>query len=196
MVWVRLQAPGRGSGLLQEVVSLAVEEVGGTSGQEGLAERWATHGARLGASLMSQAPTSNSTITSDVTQTERARVIKETNTRVAYARVVDPQPQGRWAKSGQSQDPATWYPHLPSNNPWSSDPVPNEEPLGYCIDQMDPIGDTFEVNPPSIAMPCAPLMAADPITARGQPTATDSGPEASSPMVSGSSPSFLRRRFT
>jgi hypothetical protein len=28
------------------------------------------------------------------------------------------------------------YPPLPENNPWRSDPVPNEPPLGYCIDAM------------------------------------------------------------
>src|SRR6516165_12462708 len=32
-------------------------------------------------------------------------------------------------------------PALPSNSPWhGADPVPDEPPLGYRIDQMDPVG--------------------------------------------------------
>jgi hypothetical protein len=99
---------------------------------------------------VSQAPTSNTTITSDSTQSEKARVIKETNTRVAYARVVDPQPQGRWAKSAQSSSPATWYPPLPENNPWAADPVGPEPPLGVSVDELIPCGDLVE--PVEIAM--------------------------------------------
>jgi hypothetical protein len=33
-------------------------------------------------------------------------------------------------------EPVVKYPQLPENNPWRSDPVPDEPPLGYRIDAM------------------------------------------------------------
>jgi hypothetical protein len=37
------------------------------------------------------------------------------------------------------------YPQQPKGSPWHSEPVPNEAPLGFAIDQMEPVGEKFEV---------------------------------------------------
>ena len=41
---------------------------------------------------------------------------------------------------------ATRYPKQPANSPWSGDPVPNEPSLGYVINDMETIGEKFEVE--------------------------------------------------
>jgi hypothetical protein len=57
---------------------------------------------------------------------------------------------GRFANARGNQqivgvDGPPCYPQLPSG-PWSgSDPVPDEAPLGFAIDQMTPVGEAHEV---------------------------------------------------
>ena len=51
---------------------------------------------------------------------------------------------GRWAKprpmmSGQ-------VPMQPEGSPWSYDPVGPEPPLGYSVDEMEPVGSPHEVE--------------------------------------------------
>jgi hypothetical protein len=54
-------------------------------------------------------------------------------------------PKGRFTAEahssivGQSADP---WPKMPEGNPWAHDPVPKEEPLGFCIDDMRPLEQT------------------------------------------------------
>src|SRR6516164_1669285 len=51
-------------------------------------------------------------------------------------------PKGRFTAEahssivGQSADP---WPKMPEGNPWAHDPVPKEEPLGFRIDEMEPL---------------------------------------------------------
>jgi hypothetical protein len=51
------------------------------------------------------------------------------------------------------------YPTQPSTSPWSHDPVPNESPLGYAIDEMEPLGGSAEMAP---ARPAVEDVEADP----------------------------------
>jgi hypothetical protein len=37
-------------------------------------------------------------------------------------------------------------PALPVSSPWSHDPVPNEAPLGFCIDAIEPVGTAKEIE--------------------------------------------------
>jgi hypothetical protein len=47
-------------------------------------------------------------------------------------------------------------PKLPSSSPWSSDPVPNEEPLGFSVDQLEPTGTNAEIEQSvQPRLPCA-----------------------------------------
>jgi hypothetical protein len=57
------------------------------------------------------------------------------------------------------------YPALPANNPWSSNVVPDEEPLGYSVNDMPPVGgppetghypSAADIEPPSDAPSRAP----------------------------------------
>lgn len=49
---------------------------------------------------------------------------------------------GRFAKVKYvtGSEPASQYPRLPASSPWASDPIPPEEPLGFAIDAMEPVG--------------------------------------------------------
>jgi hypothetical protein len=38
------------------------------------------------------------------------------------------------------------YPKLPSSSPWSADPVPPEEPLGFEINALEPVGTAAEIE--------------------------------------------------
>jgi len=58
--------------------------------------------------------------------------------------------QGRFAASNTAQvagtTPSTSYPRLPANSPWASpDPVPVEPPTGCRVDEMDAVGEPFEI---------------------------------------------------
>jgi hypothetical protein len=43
------------------------------------------------------------------------------------------------------------YPNLPEGNPWSSDPVPPEEPLGWSVEAQEPTGEPFEIAASELA---------------------------------------------
>jgi hypothetical protein len=53
---------------------------------------------------------------------------------------------GRFAKPENSKSPLPVYPRLPESSPWHHDPVPPEEPLGYSVDAMEPVGSQQEVQ--------------------------------------------------
>jgi hypothetical protein len=55
---------------------------------------------------------------------------------------------GRYAASGSKATvvgaaPIS-YPTQPSTSPWHRDPVPDEGPLGYCVDEQEPVGELHE----------------------------------------------------
>jgi hypothetical protein len=41
------------------------------------------------------------------------------------------------------------YPNQPPGSPWHSDPCPPEPPLGYSVEEQEPVGEVFERQPPS-----------------------------------------------
>ena len=41
------------------------------------------------------------------------------------------------------------YPAQPATSLWHSEPVPTEPPLGYRIDEMEPVGEVHERGAPS-----------------------------------------------
>jgi hypothetical protein len=61
---------------------------------------------------------------------------------------VDQELGGRFAKESRvsGAEPNVRYPRLPSSSPWASDPVPPEEPLGFEIDAMEPVGNPGEIE--------------------------------------------------
>jgi hypothetical protein len=38
------------------------------------------------------------------------------------------------------------YPVLPASSPWANDPLPASEPLGFAIDEMEPVGTAQEIE--------------------------------------------------
>ena len=77
-------------------------------------------------------------------QKEREQFVKDT----FHSRTHD-ESGGRWQKQVPTQvngtNPATLYPKLPSNSPWSGDPVPPEEPLGIDVTESPIVGEPHEV---------------------------------------------------
>ena len=57
---------------------------------------------------------------------------------------------GRYAKltptNVTGSTPAPSYPKQPANSPWSFDPVPATEPLGFSVDAMEPVGTSVEIE--------------------------------------------------
>ena len=41
---------------------------------------------------------------------------------------------------------APQYPRQPVDSAFANDPVPDEPPLGYAIDEQEPVGETFEIE--------------------------------------------------
>jgi hypothetical protein len=68
--------------------------------------------------------------------------------RAAYSDVVDlyddTRPHGRFAVG--ARQPITEYPRQPEGSPWHHDPLGPEPPLGYSVDQMEPVGSPAEVE--------------------------------------------------
>jgi hypothetical protein len=100
---------------------------------------------------MSQAPTSNTPLSQEASREEKAAILKveadrAINTLRAMSSVLDPPAGGRFAKPSPPVDPAKLYAPLPASSPWHSDPVPNEEPLGFSVEDMPVMGEPFEVE--------------------------------------------------
>jgi hypothetical protein len=163
------------------------------------------------------APTNKQPFNSPASQAERASILKEQarslqeertkNTRVAYNQVVDPSAGGRFAKPSQSPDPAKLYPAQPPHSPWHHDPVPDEEPLGFSVEDMLPVGEPHEISaaaPPAVVSPVVRQdRGADPdLLPSGSANSAGSSSSAATSfptrdvVVGGAGPpSFKRRRF-
>lgn len=91
------------------------------------------------------------------TQRERAEIVKnerklrrgdrEASTYHAQAMAGLDEPGGRFAQARHvtGSAPSVEYPKLPGNSPWSGDPVPPEEPLGYSVNDLEPTGEAHEL---------------------------------------------------
>jgi DNA-binding transcriptional MerR regulator len=70
------------------------------------------------------------------------------------AQGIDDEMGGRFAKVHTTTvvgSSSVSYPAQPSTSPWHRDPVPDEPPLGYSVDAVEPVGEIHERGPPSIA---------------------------------------------
>jgi hypothetical protein len=74
---------------------------------------------------------------------------KHASTYAAFAQAEADQPRGRFSAIDKNEvigsAPVPQYPPLPQNSPWSNDPVPSEEPLGYSVHEHPVVGEAFEI---------------------------------------------------
>jgi hypothetical protein len=104
----------------------------------------------------------------DITQQEKREVLRNdqrvregaTYHSVAQASI-DDERGGRYAISDTEQtiigSSPIAYPQQPATSPWHRDPVPDEPPLGYEIDAMEPVGEIHETLPPATAEQIKPF---------------------------------------
>jgi hypothetical protein len=77
------------------------------------------------------------------------RKVREATTYHSVAQAsVDDERGGRYATEGSKQtvvgSSPIAYPRQPENSPWHHDPCPPEPPLGYSVDEQEPVGEVFE----------------------------------------------------
>jgi len=86
----------------------------------------------------------------EISQAERRRIMGEDRRAKTYfgqAQHADDDLGGRYAKvhsttfTGSSP---TMYPAQPPTSPWHHDPCPPEPPLGYSVEEMEPVGEPHE----------------------------------------------------
>ncbi len=81
-------------------------------------------------------------MTNEITQDEKLKVLKNDT---LLRRTANAEPGlGQPNVIGSRVLPE--YPGLPSNSPWASDPVPPEPPLGFAIDEQEPVGTSAEIK--------------------------------------------------
>ena len=93
----------------------------------------------------------------EISQTEKRRIMIEERRAKTYhghAMDADLEMGGRYAKVHSTtvvgSSPVS-YPAQPPTSPWHHDPCPPEPPLGYSVDDVEPVGEVHERGPPSIA---------------------------------------------
>src|SRR5262249_13627556 len=91
----------------------------------------------------------------EISQAERREIMAEDRRAKTYfgqAQHADDELGGRYAKVRSTtvvgSSPSS-YPAQPPTSPWHRDPVPDEPPLGYSVDAVEPVGEMFERGPPS-----------------------------------------------
>jgi hypothetical protein len=89
----------------------------------------------------------------DSSQAERRAILRnerEVGTYHAFAAGEAGVVGGRFAARERSAvtgaTPAPQYPTLPVNSPWATEPVGQERPLGFSVDEMIPAGEPHEVT--------------------------------------------------
>ena len=97
----------------------------------------------------------------EISQREKRRIlIEERRMRTYHGHAqasIDEDRGGRFAYSGSpttvTGSSPIQYPAQPAHSPWHHDPCPPEPPLGFSVDEMEPVGEPFERGPPSTAAP-------------------------------------------
>src|SRR5262245_14630093 len=93
----------------------------------------------------------------DIPQSERRRILAEERRLRTYhghgQSAVDEDRGGRFAFSGSpttvtGSSPIS-YPAQPENSPWRRDACPLEPPLGFSVDEMEPVGELHERTAPA-----------------------------------------------
>jgi hypothetical protein len=97
---------------------------------------------------------SNQPFNNEATPDERLQVHKDTMPKTTFASFAEAfadedrggrfKPETRTHVIGSAPIPK--YPELPASSPSHHDPVPDERPLGYSIDEMQPLGTEAEVQ--------------------------------------------------
>ena len=90
----------------------------------------------------------------DIPQSEKRRILAEERrmkTLMGQAQAsLDDLAGGRFAHLNKAvitgSTPFTPYPKMPEGNPWRCDPVPNEEPLGWSVEDQPPTGEFHELE--------------------------------------------------
>jgi hypothetical protein len=89
----------------------------------------------------------------EISQSEKRRILAEDrkarSTYFQHAQsVIDEDRGGRFSAAGSSPKvvgaSSISYPAQPEGSPWRSDPVPAEMPLGYSVDEQEPVGELHE----------------------------------------------------
>jgi hypothetical protein len=85
----------------------------------------------------------------EATQSEKRAILKNDS----YFARQQSQPDdagGRYAKIRPSNvtgsAPSQQIPKQPENSPWASDPLGPEPPLGFSVDEMNPVGELHEIE--------------------------------------------------
>jgi hypothetical protein len=93
---------------------------------------------------MSHAPTPSVPYSQQATYEEKASVLRnerrQATTLAQLKAVFDHAPGGRFHQPERPPDPTNLYPKLPTNSPWSGDPVSPEEPLGFSVEEVPNCG--------------------------------------------------------
>src|SRR5262249_6881949 len=91
----------------------------------------------------------------DIPQSVRRRIMAEERrlkTYIGHALDAELEMGGRFAKvhttTVTGSSPIS-YPTQPTHSPWHSNPYPEEPPLGFSVEEMEPVGEPFERDPPS-----------------------------------------------
>jgi hypothetical protein len=89
----------------------------------------------------------------EISQAERRRIMAEARRGLTYMgraiATADEDRGGRFAVEGKSTITGSApisYPQMPEGNPWRSDPVPAEPPLGYSVEDQEPVGELHEIE--------------------------------------------------
>jgi hypothetical protein len=89
----------------------------------------------------------------EISQSEKRRILAEDrkarSTYFQHAQsVIDEDRGGRFSAVGSSPKvvgtSSISYPQQPEGSPWRCDPVPPEMPLGYSVNEQEPVGDIHE----------------------------------------------------
>jgi hypothetical protein len=119
-------------------------------------------------------PTSEAIMAEESSQSEKRRVLandqsvrdqRQASTYHAFGMIDADEPRGRFQNMSGTMTvigatPVPQYPRLPESSPWHSDPVPNEEPLGFRVDEMplleDPMAELAAVGTGGAGAPSMP----------------------------------------
>ena len=90
----------------------------------------------------------------EISQAERRRIMADERRGRTYhgvaASSVDDERGGRYGASGSKQtvvgSSPIAYPKLPANSPWANDPCPLEPVLGFSVEELEPVGEPFEIE--------------------------------------------------
>jgi hypothetical protein len=83
-------------------------------------------------------------------QAERRRILREDRAASTYHQFAEADANehgGRFAKEMEARVTGVpQVPPMPEGNPWAEDIVPAEGPLGYSVNEMEPVGNYHEVS--------------------------------------------------